>query len=1023
MSNVFSIFAAKLQNYKGMKKILLCVFAAMMAATMEAKVILTESFDRSAGQLNIGANTDMGTNTDDWWSFSGSSNYIQVAEGTLSFPGYATTGKGNKAYLGTSGADDFRQFTKSYTSGKVYLAAIVNVEAVKASATADYCLTLGDATANGMYARLYTKSEKTGDQWTGFRFGVAKNNESANYVSVTDEVYSPNTDYLVVLEYEFVDGEKNDTARLYVNPTKETSVPTLVCVQSVKSGSGAEQGANAKNDASKIASVNLRQGTNTPKIYIDEIKIATTWEELFSDEGGDTPGGDTPEEDDPLIVITDENLLLNNSFEEYSCNAVYGCSFDDWNLPLQTANANSGDKLDGNNSIQLNPSMAVTIDQGVLLNDATYAEGTQFTITLNYKVISMPDGESLKMDCYWEAAAGGDADAVKAHDAAILTGDLGSAKAWKHKVATTTKPAKSAYLRVRVSVPKNAKVLFDAWALVQEEVDPSAPFIKATPTKVSPVNTTIGSTATFETIHVKQGNVTSATTFYIGGEDASQFSLSASELPADQTDIDLIITYAPTSAGTHTANLIFDNAQHTTILPDMISLSGTCTDPSAQPKLTVTPSEVPAFEVLEGKQQKQTVTLSSINCTDYVYAHVDHIQGEGFTIDGTMFGKNTEATVTITFAPMTAGTYQSTITFSSTGAEDVVLTLNGTATAKTPETIDWQTDFVWNDANPLSWMFEQFDGISHNETFVLDQWQNVAAADQRPWWGFDASKTQTIEGDGKFVKASAYQSGQASTGTWEMWLATPPLDFKNAASKIFAFSVMGQYLAGEGSESKLEIYYIDASNPANVFFQNLTESFDIPVTSDRSESWSTFYLDLAPFAETMADVFHMAFRFVGPNGNEGAVTYYLDDVSWGRTDLPFISPDIAQIAETAVLNTEKEIGKINVSTQYLTVPVSVAIKGANYDKFTLSTESLPAEGGIVTVSFKSDEVGVHEAYVELSCSEAPTVYIPISVLCQAAEGIDEVQEQVRSTKLIRQGTLLIERNGVFYNAQGARVNE
>ncbi len=1002
-----------------MKKIFLFVFAALFAATMEAKVILTESFDRSVGTLCIGANTDMGTNTDDWWSYSGSSNYIQVAEGTLSFPGYATSGKGNKAYLGTSGADDLRQFTKSYTSGKVYLAAIVNVEAVKTSATADYCLTLGDATANGMYARLYTKSEKTGDQWTGFRFGVAKNNESANYVSVTDEVYSPNTDYLVVLEYEFVDGEKNDTARLYVNPTKETSVPTLVCVQSVKSGSGQEQGACGKNDASKISSVNLRQGTNTPKIYIDEIKIATTWEELFSDEGGDTPGGDTPEEDDPLIVDTDDNLLLNNSFEEYSCNDVFGCSFDDWNLPLQTANANSGDKLDGNNSIQLNPSMAVTIDQGVLLNDATYAEGTQFTITLNYKVISMPDGESLKMDCYWEAAAGGDADAVKAHDAAILTGDLGSAKAWKHKVATTTKPAKSAYLRVRVSVPKNAKVLFDAWAVVKEEADPDAPFITASPLKVSPVNTTIGNTATFETVHVKHGNVTSATTFYIGGADASQFSLSASELPADQTDIDLIITYAPTSAGTHSASLIFDNAQHTTILPDMISLSGTCTDPSAQPKLTVTPSEVPAFEVLEGKQQKQTVTLSSINCTDFVYAQVNHVQGEGFTIDGTMFGKNTESTVTITFAPKVAGSYQSTITFSSTGAEDVVITLNGTATAKTPETIDWQTEFVWNDANPLNLMFEKFDGISHNETFVLDQWQNVAAADQRPWWGFDASKTQIIEGEGKFVKASAYQFGQESTGTWEMWLATPPLDFQNAASKIFAFSVMGQYLAGEGSESKLEIYYIDASNPANVFFQNLTESFDIPVTSDRSESWSTFYLNLAPFAETMADVFHMAFRFVGPNGNEGAVTYYLDDVSWGRTDLPFISPDIAQIAETAVLNVEKEIGQINVSTQYLTVPVSVAIKGANYDKFTLSTESLPAEGGIVTVSFKSDEVGVHEAYVELSCSEAPTVYIPISVLCQNAEGIESVeQSDVNCQKVIRNGMLFIERNGKTYSVLG-----
>ena len=190
-----------------------------------------------------------------------------------------------------------------------------------------------------------------------------------------------------------------------------------------------------------------------------------------------------------------------------------------------------------------------------------------------------------------------------------------------------------------------------------------------------------------------------------------------------------------------------------------------------------------------------------------------------------------------------------------------------------------------------------------------------------------------------------------------------------------------------------------------------------------SELWRTFYLDLAPYSETVADVFFMAFRFVGPNGNEGAVTYYIDDVSWGRTDLPLISPDVVQIAETAVLNEEKVIGQITVSTQHLTVPVNVAIKGANYDKFQLSAETLPAEGGAITVSFQSDETGVHEAYVELSCSEAPTVYIPISVLCQAAEGIEDVRGHIQSTKLIRQGMLFIERNGVLYNAQGARVSE
>ena len=117
------------------------------------------------------------------------------------------------------------------------------------------------------------------------------------------------------------------------------------------------------------------------------------------------------------------------------------------------------------------------------------------------------------------------------------------------------------------------------------------------------------------------------------------------------------------------------------------------------------------------------------------------------------------------------------------------------------------------------------------------------------------------------------------------------------------------------------------------------------------------------------------------------------------------------------------VGQITVSTQSLTQSVQVAIKGANYDKFTLSAESVPAEGGTITVSFKSDEIGVHEAYVELSSSEAPTVYVPILVLCQSAEGIDEVQEHTQSTKILRDGLLLIERNGVIYNAQGVRVIE
>ena len=59
-----------LQLITYMKKIFTLLCAAMMVAAVEAKVILTESFERTIGQLSLDGDTAMGTNTDDWWSYS-----------------------------------------------------------------------------------------------------------------------------------------------------------------------------------------------------------------------------------------------------------------------------------------------------------------------------------------------------------------------------------------------------------------------------------------------------------------------------------------------------------------------------------------------------------------------------------------------------------------------------------------------------------------------------------------------------------------------------------------------------------------------------------------------------------------------------------------------------------------------------------------------------------------------------------------------------------------------------------------
>lgn len=270
-----------------MKKLLLLATALLTLSTAHAELILHESFDRPVGNLNVG-NTPAANNTD-WYSFSGTSNYISVVEGSLSYEGYAEAA-GKKVELVGNGADDLRKFAP-ITSGKVYVAAIINVDSLKPSGSAEYFLSLGDASNSNMWGRLYYRSvDKVGDNFTGFNLGVTKYAESSTAYGWADQKLLPKTDYLVVIEYEFVDGEKNDTVRLYINPTKSNKQSVSQCVQNYVNGTGKQNGASGKDDASKIASVNLRKAAATPgRVYVDEIKVATAWENLFAGESGETP--------------------------------------------------------------------------------------------------------------------------------------------------------------------------------------------------------------------------------------------------------------------------------------------------------------------------------------------------------------------------------------------------------------------------------------------------------------------------------------------------------------------------------------------------------------------------------------------------------------------------------------------------------------------------------------------------------------------------------------------------------------
>lgn len=669
--------------------------------------------------------------------------------------------------------------------------------------------------------------------------------------------------------------------------------------------------------------------------------------------------------------------LLNNAGFETSKAGAFGTEFTDWSMPLGMAAAELTDKVEGAQAlktVEVNIATAY-IQQEVYLNGTDLETGDTCEVRIRYKTLTPQTGGDVRLDCFWNHRT----DGQMKHDSAALCTMPFTASEWSEKMVRTTVPEGASTFHFRVGVTKKAVVLFDDFSFRRVGTAPVEPKLSVTPDGLNPVSAAVNTTVAMTPLTIRQANLTTPVTFEITGANRDFFSVSHTETTEAETQV--TVSYSPTAVGTHKAMLLIENSAHPT-LSQTIALQGKSYDPSLPPTLSVNPTDIAPLAVEVGTDSSVTVQLTSQNCIDYVYAKVEHLQGAAFTINNSMMPQNTTVPVRITFHPTKAGEYSSRITFSSEKADDVVLTVSGTATGSSGEA-DYDSTFVWNLSNPRKLLVEPFSTTEHNKKIVLDDWQNVTTAGNRPWWGY----TDTND---KYAKATGYVSQQEESEPLEMWLVTPPLDFVNAASKLFTFRVMGN-LMFEGHQTSLELYYIDTIPNEGMYRQKI--DMEIPATNDLNGEWREFHLDLT--GQNITDVFFMAFRFAGYSGNAHSVIYYIDDVSWGRTDVPMLSADSVSVVMTAQKDVPTISTPITVTTKNLEEPVALTIGGANASKFGLSTNSLPLAGGKFAVTFESDTEGVHEAYVKLASRGAADKFIPMAVLVKNSTGLDAtVSEKV-----------------------------
>jgi hypothetical protein len=220
-------------------------------------LIFNDNFDYGTTAENL-------TAVSSWERYSGELNPIQYIVDGLSFEGYGSSAIGGAITFegGAGSREDVQIQFESQNSGTIYLAQIINLSSAEATASGDFFLSLRDPD-DGFFNRLYAKDNGSGK----LLLGTARTRSGGGSEVFSTTEYSYNTNYLVVLKYDF----DTKLASMFVIgdsvPATEPATPDVV----------ADTGA----EPASLEEIVIRQGSSVIVGTIDGIRVGTTWEEAL----------------------------------------------------------------------------------------------------------------------------------------------------------------------------------------------------------------------------------------------------------------------------------------------------------------------------------------------------------------------------------------------------------------------------------------------------------------------------------------------------------------------------------------------------------------------------------------------------------------------------------------------------------------------------------------------------------------------------------------------------------------------
>ena len=322
------------------------------------------------------------------------------------------------------------------------------------------------------------------------------------------------------------------------------------------------------------------------------------------------------------------------------------------------------------------------------------------------------------------------------------------------------------------------------------------------------------------------------------------------------------------------------------------------------------------------------------------------------------------------------------------------------------------------DASPLSLINERFSDMRHRQILSIDGWQNLIIRGDRPFWTWKLRENNLV--DGKVEHEGAYitfwKTGVVDHNSYESWLVSPTLSYQQAASKILTFSLRFNGLSTDEQREELFQAYIITEKDGVVKEQVLDiEKYKPAGVEIDNGTWLNYRIDLSKHQElNINDNFHLAFSFYSKEGgNYSGLNWMIDNVSFGRTDLPEITVDkkILYVPYKTKQKTAPVVFKVTTKNNP-TDKVSIALSPSKMKKnFQLLTPELNPEGGEASFIFYSEDSKKHAAAFIVQVPGAEPAIV--KVLADINTGIENVENGNGTTPIVVDGN--IKMGGTYKN--------